>query len=370
MHVETIKVDDKVVAQTGGIVLNHDAKNVEIDYTAFSLSIPEREFFRYKLEGHDAEWQEPGNRRQAFYNDLRPGKYRFRVIACNNDGVWNAEGATLDFRVEPAWYQTIWFRVSCVGGFVLLLWALYQLRLQQLQRQFNMTLEARVGERNRIARDLHDTLIQSVDGLMLRIQTALTEPDPKRSRLMIEKALDSADEVMLEGRQRVTALRPEATTVKELSEALASYGQGLSEDHPATFSVALLGSPKDVDAFVRDEAYSIGREALGNAFQHADATKIEVEVTYDRRVVHMTVRDNGHGIDEQTLAGGRPGHWGLRGMRERAQIIGGKLVIRSRPGVGTEIDLEIPSDLAYEKGFRRLWSHWMKRLIGDRRVMQ
>ena len=233
-----------------------------------------------------------------------------------------------------------------------------------------MTLEARVGERTRIARELHDTLIQSVDGLMLRIQTALNESDPKRSRLMIEKALDSADEVMLEGRQRVNALRPEATTVKELSKALASYGQDLSEDHPATFSVALLGLPKAVGAFVGDEAYCIGREALGNAFQHADATKIEVEVTYDRRVVHMRVRDNGHGIDEQTLTGGRPGHWGLRGMRERAQVIGGKLVIRSQPGVGTEIDLEIPADLAYEKGFRRRWSHWMKRLIGDKKVMQ
>jgi signal transduction histidine kinase len=368
--VETVKVDNKVLAPANGIVLTHDMKDIEIDYTALSLSIPERVLFRYKLEGNDTEWQEPGTRRQAFYNGLRPRKYKFRVIACNDDGVWNEEGATLDFRVAPAWYQTIWFRASCVAGFVLLLWALYQLRLQHLQRQFNMTLEARVGERTRIARELHDTLIQSVDGLMLRIETALTESDPKRSRLMIEKALDSADEVMLEGRQRVNALRAEATAVKELSEALASYGQDLSKDHPATFSVALLGSPKAVDAFVRDEAYCIGREALGNAFQHADATKIELEVTYDRRVVHMRVRDDGYGIDEQTLTGGRPGHWGLRGMRERAQVIGGKLVIWSRPGVGTEIDLEIPADLAYEKGVRGLWSYWMKRLIGDRRVME
>jgi signal transduction histidine kinase/ligand-binding sensor domain-containing protein len=370
VHIEEVIADRRSYAPRGNLRLPPITRDIEIDYTALSLMAPRKVRFRYRLEGHDVNWQEPGTRRQAFYSDLPPGKYHFHVTACNNDGVWNEAGATLDFRVAPAWYQTIWFRFLCLGGFVLLLWALYQLRLQQLRRQFNMTLEARVGERTRIARELHDTLIQSVDGLMLRIQTALNESDPKRSRLMIEKALDSADEVMLEGRQRVNALRPEATTVKELSKALASYGQDLSEDHPATFSVALLGSPKAVGAFVRDEAYCIGREALGNAFQHADATKIEVEVTYDRRVVHMRVRDNGHGIDEQTLTGGRPGHWGLRGMRERAQVIGGKLVIRSRPGVGTEIDLEIPADLAYEKGFRRLWSHWMKRLIGDRRVMQ
>jgi hypothetical protein len=124
VHVETIKVDDKVVAQTGGIVLNHDVKNVEIDYTAFSLSIPGRGLFRYKLEGYDTEWQQSGTRRQAFYNSLSPGKYKFHVIACNNDGVWNESGATLDFRVMPAWYLTIWFRVVCVACFVLLLWAL------------------------------------------------------------------------------------------------------------------------------------------------------------------------------------------------------------------------------------------------------
>jgi signal transduction histidine kinase len=172
VHVEIVKVGDKVVAPADGIVLTHNTKDIEIDYTALSLSIPERVLFRYKLEGHDTEWQEPGARRQAFYNDLRPGKYRFRVIACNNDGVWNEEGATLDLSVAPAWYQTFWFRVSCVGGFVLLLWALHQLRLQQLQRQFNMTLEARVNERTRIARELHDTLLQSLHGLMFRFQAA------------------------------------------------------------------------------------------------------------------------------------------------------------------------------------------------------
>lgn len=180
---------------------------------------------------------------------------------------------------------------------------------------------------------------------------------------MIEKALDSADEVMLEGRQRVHALRAEATTVNELSEALAFYGRDLAEDHPVEFSVALVGSPKSIGAFVRDEAYRIGREALGNAFQHAGATKVEVEVTYDHAMVHMRVRDNGRGIDEHTLNGGRPGHWGLRGMRERANVIGGKLVIWSRAGVGTEIDLEIPADVAYKKVFPGLSPRWMKRLM-------
>jgi signal transduction histidine kinase/ligand-binding sensor domain-containing protein len=336
---------------------------LQIAYTAPNLSIPERVRFRYKLDGQEKNWNDAGRRREAFYTNLGPGHYSFHVIACNDDGVWNETGTTWNFFIDPAWYQTLWFKMLLGLIAIGLAWMLYTLRLRQATAQIQARLGERLEERERIARELHDTLIQSVDGLMLRIQTALSEADPKRSRLMIEKALDSADEVMLEGRQRVHALRAEATTVNELSEALAFYGRDLAEDHPVEFSVALVGSPKSIGAFVRDEAYRIGREALGNAFQHAGATKVEVEVTYDHPMVHMRVRDNGRGIDEHTLNGGRPGHWGLRGMRERANVIGGKLVIWSRAGVGTEIDLEIPADVAYKKVFPGLSPHWMKRLM-------
>ncbi len=205
---------------------------------------------------------------------------------------------------------------------------------------------------------------------MLRIQTALNEPDPKRSHQMIEKALDSADEVMSEGRQRVQALRAEAIKVNELSEALASYGNELAEGRAIAFSVALVGSPKPVDAFVRDEAYRIGREALGNAFQHSGATRIEAEITYDRALLRLRVRDDGVGIDPQILNGGRPGHYGLTGMRERAQTLGGQLVIWSRSGAGTEIDLGIPALVAYQNGFRSFGLQWIKRLTGDKRDQQ
>ena len=336
---------------------------LQIAYTAPNLSIPERVRFRYKLDGQEKNWNDAGRRREAFYTNLGPGHYSFHVIACNDDGVWNETGTTWNFFIDPAWYQTLWFKMLLGLIAIGLAWMLYTLRLRQATAQIQARLGERLEERERIARELHDTLIQSVDGLTLRIQTALSEADPKRSRLMIEKALDSADEVMLEGRQRVHALRAEATTVNELSEALAFYGRDLAEDHPVEFSVALVGSPKSIGAFVRDEAYRIGREALGNAFQHAGATKVEVEVTYDHAMVHMRVRDNGRGIDEHTLNGGRPGHWGLRGMRERANVIGGKLVIWSRAGVGTEIDLEIPADVAYKKVFPGLSPRWMKRLM-------
>lgn len=210
---------------------------------------------------------------------------------------------------KPAFYQTVWFELLLALSVIGLIWLLHALRLRQASAQMQVRLRERLEERGRIARELHDTLIQSVDGLMLRLQTALNESDPERSHQMIGKALDSADEVMSEGRQRVHALRAEAVKVNELSEALASYGKELAEDHPAAFSVTLVGSPKVLDAFVRDEAYRIGREALANTFQHAGATKIEVEVTYDGAMVHMRVRDNGGGIYQRALNEGRPGHW-------------------------------------------------------------
>jgi signal transduction histidine kinase/ligand-binding sensor domain-containing protein len=367
VHIEEIVADRQTYSPRPDMRLPSLTHDLQIDYTALSFVAPQKVRFRYRLDGHDWNWQEAGTRRQAFYDSLPPGKYRFRVIACNNDGVWNETGAALDFAITPAFYQTLWFKLLlALSGFALI-WLLHTLRLRQATAQTQARLGERLEERGRIARELHDTLIQSVDGLMLRLQTALDESDPERSHQMIEKALDSADEVMSEGRQRVQALRAEPLTVTELSEALTSYGNELAEGRTISFSVVLVGSPKPVDAFVRDEAYRIGREALGNAFQHSAATKIEAEITYDRALLRVRVRDDGVGIDQPILNGGKPGHYGLTGMRERAQAVGGQLVIWSRSGAGTEIDLEIPAQVAYQNGFRGLSLYWIKRRMGDKR---
>jgi signal transduction histidine kinase/ligand-binding sensor domain-containing protein len=362
VHVETIKVDDKVVAQTGGIVLNHDVKNVEIDYTALSLSIPERVLFRYKLEGHDTEWQEPVTRRQAFYNDLRPGRYKFRVIACNNDGVWNESGATLDFRVMPAWYQTIWFRVSCVGGFVLLLWALYQLRLQQLKRQFNMRLEARLVERTRIARDLHDTLLQSFHGLMFRFQAArnMLPGRPEQAMQALDGAIARTEQAITEGRGAIGDLRSEPLAQSDLAELLTAMGQELAAFEDANgngplFRVIVEGERRRLSPILQEEVYWIARELLRNAFQHAHAHRIEAEIRYEDHRFRMRVRDDGKGMDPKVLeAGGRAGHWGLAGLRERAQKLRVRLDFWSEVGAGTEVQLTVPAAVAYEKSYDRV----------------
>jgi len=278
------------------------------------------------------------------------------VIACNNDGVWNEEGATLDFSVAPAWYQTIWFRVSCVGGFVLLLWALYQLRLQQLERQFGMQVEARVNERTRIARELHDTLLQSFQGLMLRFQTVgeMLPARPLDAKNALEGALDRADEAISEGRDAITDIRATTLASRDLEKSITALMTNLSEELAAgngrsvTFHVLVEGVPRAVRPTLQDEIYRIARESLRNAFRHAQAGHIETEITYGESL-RLRFRDDGKGIDPSVVEhGGRSGHWGLPGIHERAKQIGAELAVWSELGAGTEVELNIPGSIAYE----------------------
>jgi signal transduction histidine kinase/ligand-binding sensor domain-containing protein len=361
VHVEEIIADRRSYAPGRNLSLPSLTRDLEIDYTALSFMAPQKVRFRYKLEDHDTEWQEPGSRRQAFYSDLRPGKYRFRVIACNNDGVWNEEGATLDFSVAPAWYQTIWFRVSCLGGLVLLLWALYQLRLQQLERQFGKQVEARVNERTRIARDLHDTLLQSFQGLLMRFQAVSNELAEGELKQELDEAIDRATGAITEGRDAVQGLRSSVVERNDLAAALGTLGKELAapSSQPPEFTMQVEGAAHDLHPILRDEVYRVAGEALRNAFRHADARRIEVEIRYDERVFRLRVRDDGKGIGPNLLAeGGRAGHFGLRGMRERAKRVEGKLTVWSELGSGTEVELRVPASHAYTR-FRPPHRSWL-----------
>jgi signal transduction histidine kinase len=329
---------------------------LEIDYTALSFMAPQKVRFRYKLEGRDAGWQEPGTRRQAFYTDLHPGKYLFRVIACNNDGLWNEEGATLDFSVAPAWYQTNWFRVACAATLLMLLYLLYQLRLRQLRHQFSIGLDARVNERTRIARELHDTLLQSFQGLMLRFQTVdeMLPARPMDAKKALEGALDRADQAISEGRDAITDIRASTLASRDLAKSITALMTNLSEELAAgngrsvTFRVLVEGVPRAVRPTLQDEIYRIARESLRNAFRHAQARHIETEIMYGESL-RLRFRDDGKGIDPSVVEhGGRSGHWGLPGIRERAKQIGAQLAVWSELGAGTEIELTIPGSIAYE----------------------
>ena len=370
VHVEQVTADRKTYWQN----LSGDAssspprlpplvRDLTIDYTALSFVAPEKVLFRYKLEGRDPDWQNVGARRQAFYNDLSPGNYRFRVAACNNSGVWNEAGTSLDFSIAPAYYQTTWFRVSGVAVFLALLWGIYRLRIQQLQHEFAIGLEARVNERTRIARELHDTLLQSFQGLILRFQAAtnLLPERPVEAKQRFESAIDQAAQAVTEGRDAVQGLRSSTVETNDLAMAISALGEELAADgtiaDSALFRMAVEGTPRNLHPILRDEVYRIAGETLRNAFRHAQARQIEVEIHYDAQQFRLRVRDDGKGIDPEILGEDpRPGHFGLHGMRERAKIVGGQLDVWSELDSGTEVELSIPASRAYATpSTRRFW---------------
>jgi signal transduction histidine kinase/ligand-binding sensor domain-containing protein len=353
VHIEKIAADGKEYDPARG-PLPALVRDLTIDYTALSLVVPEKVRFRYKLEGFDRDWQDPGNRRQAFYTNLGPKHYRFLVKACNNSGVWNEEGAALDFVIPPAWYQTYWFGAVCVAAFLVLLWALYQYRLHQLAQQFNMRLEERVGERTRISRDLHDTLLQSFHGILLFLQSGihLLDEHPAEAKKTLKTAAEQAERAIIEGREAVQGLRASTVERNDLALAIKTLGAELavadSRSHRPEFNVQVEGIPRDLHPILRDEVFRIAGEAMRNAFRHADAEQIEVEIRYDERQLRVRVRDDGKGIDPKLLShDGREGHFGLRGMRERAKLIGGKLTVWSELDSGTEVELSLPANRAY-----------------------
>ena len=356
VHVEGITADHRNYPLQDGLRLPPLTRDVEVDYTTLSFVAPQKVRFRYRLEGRDTGWQDPGIRRQAFYSDLRPGRYTFRVIACNNDGVWNEDGAKLDFSVASAWYQSDWFRIACAASFFLLLWALFRFRIHQLARQFNATMETRVDERTRIARDLHDTLLQSLHGLMFRFQAArnMLPQRPEEAMGALDGAITRTEQAIAESRDAIKDLRSDSSAQTDLGELLTEIGTELTAssdtngDSP-TFSVTVEGERRTISPMVQEEVCQIAREALRNAVRHAKAHQIEVEVRYDRRVLRLRFRDDGAGIDSKILKeGGRPGHWGLPGIRERAQRISARLDFWSEVGAGTEIQLTIPAVTAYQ----------------------
>ncbi|MBV8569159.1 MAG: sensor histidine kinase, partial [Acidobacteriaceae bacterium] len=279
----------------------------------------------------------------------------FRVVACNNSGLWNKTGDTLEFSIAPAYYQTNWFRAACVAMVLAIAWALYRLRLGQMAQRFHARLEERVIERTRIARELHDTLLQSVQASLLQMQVARTliSRRPEHAVETLDHAISSTEAAIAEGREAIGELRsPVHTNLARLLTLTAqelAHAQSADDRRPALFRTTVEGEQRELNPLIQDEAYRIGRELLRNAFQHANASEIEAAIRYEERLFRLRVRDDGKGIDSNILAAGeRAGHWGFTGMRERAKLIGGELNIWSQPGAGTEVELNIPGSVAYQ----------------------
>ena len=331
------------------------------EFAALSYANVHKNRYRYKLEHFEPGWNEVDSKqRLATYTNLDPGKYVFRVQGSNSDGIWNEEGVSLTIVITPPWWGTNWFRSICAVLVLALVWAIYQIRLRQLHHDFALTLDARVGERTSIARELHDTLLQGFHGLLLRFQivSELLPDRPVEAKEQLDRTIERAAKAITEGRDAVQGLRSSTVETNDLARSINTLGEELAAD-PANhespaFRVMVEGDPRELHPILRDEIYRIAAEALRNAFHHAAARQVEVEIRYDNQQFRLRVRDDGKGIDPAVLSGQGPeGHYGLPGMRERGNLIGGKLVIWSEVGAGTEVEVRIPAAVAYAKAARR-----------------
>jgi len=258
--------------------------------------------------------------------------------------------------IAAAYYQTGWFRAAALFGVMALLWALYQYRLHQVDAAFEARLHERVGERTRIARELHDTLLQGFHGLLFRFQAVsnLLPARPVEAKQQLDGAIDQVAQAITESRDAVQNLRASTTITNDLAEAISTLSAELAaatvtegNQRPAVVDIEVEGTPRHLRPILRDDVYRIAGEALRNAFRHAQARRIEVELRYDERQLQLRVRDDGRGIDPAVRDDRRPGHFGLPGMRERAELAGGHLEVWSEMGMGTEIELTVPAAAAY-----------------------
>ena len=325
-------------------------------FTALSFSASDKLRFKYRLEPFEKDWVDAGTHRTAHYTNMDPGEYSFHVVAANSYGIWSDQEASVRFVLQPHFYQTNWFRAACAGIVLILLWGAYQFRVRQLADQFNMRLEERVSERSRIARDLHDTLLQSFQGLVFRFQAARYQlPNrPEEASKTLDSALVSADQAIAEGRRAIQELRSGSSEESNLEQMLLATARELASSQNGgsapPLRVIVEGRRRVERAMIREEIYRIARELLRNAYRHAHAQSIEAELRYENAAFLLIVRDDGKGIDSKVLKDrGRAGHWGLPGMYERAEGIGARLEIWSEEGAGTEVRLTVPETIAYEK---------------------
>jgi signal transduction histidine kinase/ligand-binding sensor domain-containing protein len=345
---QTIKSDGTTYRTTMDIELAPNPSQVEFKYAAAALSVGERVRFRYRLLGLDEDWQEAGNRRTAYYTRLSPGRHVFEVIASNEQGRWAEAPTSLTFDVQAAWYQTIWCRVLAVVSLLALLLSLYLRRVQVERARERLRIREISAERERIARDLHDTLLQSMQGVILGFEGLATGlPPSSDTRRSIEVQLDRADQLLGEARDRVRDLRTtgdDAIGLREAFEVAAVELEG-----SAKVKVTVEGKPREFRSVARDRIYLIGREALINAVVHGNGSAVHVRLEFGPRRFTLQVHDNGVGIDPAVLASGaRPGHYGLVGMRERAVELGAELTVARHPDGGTNVELHVPATHAFE----------------------
>ena len=349
VQITSVTADGKAYQLDSPLPLPALTKDLEIQYTAYSLVVPEKVRFQYRLEGAEGSWQDVGGRRDAHFAKLKPGTYRFIVKAANNDGVWNDQGISLTFIVPPAFYQTNWFLFLCIAFGVLAVWAIYRLRVGQIARALSVRFDERLAERVRIARELHDTLLQTVQGSKLVADHALSQSNDftgmYRSMEQLSGWLGQATQ---EGRAALNSLRTSTVETNDLAASLRRATEDCLIDSATDISFSVIGDKRDMHPIARDEIYRIGYESIRNACEHSSASKLEIILNYAHDLT-LSVSDNGVGMEPDVLTKGREGHFGLRGMRERADRIRSRFTIDSSPNFGTVMTLVVPGNIIFRK---------------------
>ena len=363
IHIEEVSSDGNPVGFQDHLQLAGGHRRLAFSFTAVSLAFPDRVRYKYRLEGVDEGWSRPVAEREVTYNHLGAGNYRFRVIASNSDALWNGAESDVAFTIEPAYWQTWWFRLSGLLVFVLAILLFVRLRMRALAARMNMRFEERLAERTRIAQELHDTLLQGFMSASMQLHVADDRlPPDSPAKPLLGRVLQLMGRVMDEGRNTVRGLRSSDVVRQNLEEEFSHIQKDLAISTQSEFRVIVEGAPRRLRPIIHDEIYFIGREALANAFRHSGASEVVVEIEYTSSHLRILVRDNGCGVDPRVLNNGREGHWGLSGMRERAERIGGKLRVLSMASAGTEIHLSVPSRIACEPEFSSRQSQWFSRL--------
>lgn len=359
IFIEEVTIDDRAQQLPQRITLRPGKHHLEIKFDAIALTSPEKIRFQYRLDGVEKAWRDAGSSRTAVYTTVPIGAHSFHIRACNRDGVWDYQGIAYPIVQQPSLYETRWFRLAAFAVLIALAAGIYRVRVEQIAAQFNARMEERSNERLRIARELHDTLLQSFQGLLLRFQAThnLIPEEMKEVKTTMAATLDRGTEALTEARESIENLR-ESVVANDLARELSSLCEELRTSGAGAMpvEVEVKGRARELDPMLRDDVFRIVSEALRNAFKHAKARRIQMTIAYGNRELQVQVIDDGKGIDPEIAAGRRrKGHWGLSGMLERARSIGGHLDVWSAQGLGTKIILSVPAARAYSKVPGRLW---------------
>ncbi len=336
--IERIVADGRTLPTNGKQELPPGNGKLEIQYSAIRLRSQERMRFRYKLEGFDSEWTEAFGRRLAFYTNLPPGHYRFRVAAYEMNAPASVAEAAVQMDWKPHFYATPWFLTLCIAAAAAAALGVHQFRLRQIHARFEGILE----ERNRMARELHDTIIQGCGGVsaLLEASATLGDADPAMKQGLLEGARTQIRRTIEEARRVVWDLRQSPATEGELTATVSKLAEQLSQESHIPIAFGTAGKQRAVDHAIEHDLVMVAREALSNAVRHAAPTSVQLRLSFGTRELKMQVDDDGRGFDPASSPAN--GHYGIIGMRERIEHLGGKFVLRSGPGEGTHLEVDVP----------------------------